>query len=145
MSMNLGQGKVFHSTSHFGGAAIEVGSHLSPMTRAIYSLREREDSPEPQLHEILEAVSKATFLPVVRIKSESRVEQLVHARFIYYRLCRLHTSRSLTAIGMACGGRDHSTVNNGFHRFKHFDSRERFHGLFLAAQAILAERLEAKG
>jgi chromosomal replication initiator protein len=119
-------------------------SHLSPITRAIYSLREREDWEEPYLHEILAVVSTATQLPVSRIKSSSRMTELVQARFLYYHLARNYTSRGLTAIGYACGGRDHTTVMNGLQRFGKSYCTPKFQEHFTLAQSILSEKFSMK-
>lgn len=70
----------------------------------------------PPLEAIMRAVSIATGVPLMDLKSERRFVPATRARAIFYVAARELTPKSLPAIGRACGGRDHSTILHGISR-----------------------------
>ena len=76
----------------------------------------------PQLSDILMAVAKVTKVPLSEILSPRRWLATVEARDLYYALAREMTLKSLPQIGRACGGRDHSTVENGLRKAGKLDA-----------------------
>lgn len=67
----------------------------------------------PPLDAIMRAVSIATGVPLMELKSERRFAPAARARAIYYFAARELTPKSLPAIGKSVGGRDHSTILHG--------------------------------
>jgi hypothetical protein len=67
----------------------------------------------PPLEAILRAVSIATGVPLMEMKSERRFVPATRARAIFYVAARELTPKSLPAIGKFCGGRDPSTILHG--------------------------------
>lgn len=72
----------------------------------------------PPLDAIMRAVSIATRVPLMEMKSERRFIPAARARAIYYFAARELTPKSLPAIGKSCGGRDHTTILHGIQKVK---------------------------
>ncbi len=77
-----------------------------------------ENRAYPPLDAIMRAVSIATKVPLLELKSERRFVPAARARAIYYFAARELTPKSLPAIGRSCGGRDHSTILHGIGKVK---------------------------
>lgn len=73
----------------------------------------KDETHEPKLHALATAVALRTGLDRVEMVSPRRAPRLVRGRMIYYWIAKDLTSKSLVAIGRACGGRDHATVIHG--------------------------------
>ena len=77
-----------------------------------------ESRAYPPLEAIMRAVSIATKVPLMELRSERRFVPAARARAIFYYCARELTPKSLPAIGKACGGRDHSTILHGIGKVK---------------------------
>lgn len=87
--------------------------------QAIATLTEIDPtSLEPSLRDILRAVSAVTGISMLDLISPRRERRYARARFIYYHLARVMTSKGTPSIGKHCGGRDHSTVLHGLRQVK---------------------------
>ena len=62
---------------------------------------------------IMSVVAEHLGVSVEDIKSKKRTKSIAQARQVSMYLCRMLTSKGLKEIGMAVGGKDHSTVVNG--------------------------------
>lgn len=92
-------------------------THGKPSEQAIATLTEiNPTSLEPSLHDILRAVSAVTGIALTDLTSPRRERRYVHARFVYFHLARILTSKSFPLIGYYCGRRDHTTVMHGAHQ-----------------------------
>ncbi|MGD9769826.1 MAG: helix-turn-helix domain-containing protein [Pseudolabrys sp.] len=108
----------------------------------------RTSFPAPSIAMIVEVVSAHTGISKVDLLSSRRFADLCEAREIVYFLARRLTTKSTPQIGRSIGGRDHTTVLNGYARAdEKFSSdpeyREVVLGLELTAQAAAASRLAA--
>ena len=84
------------------------------MTLVDCDLAEAEIPPaQPFMADVLLAVSRATGISVVELRSHRRYHNMARARTVFYYLCREICATSYPAIGRVCGDRDHSTVMNG--------------------------------
>lgn len=79
------------------------------MTLAPVDIEERK----VRCADILRAVSQATSIGIIELRSHSRFRHLAEARMVYYLLARRYSGCSLPQIGKHCGHRDHSTVLHG--------------------------------
>lgn len=80
------------------------------------AIRSLEDKSLPKLAEIHQAISLVLPVSVEELIGPSRKGRIIVARLIYYRLAHELSGHTLGVIGQHCGGRDHSTVNNGLGR-----------------------------
>jgi chromosomal replication initiator protein len=77
---------------------------------------------QPQLREIIAAVSRHFRLPQKQLKSQSRRQSIVTARAVAIYLARSLAGVSYEQIGRALGGRDHTTIIHNYRKIE----RERF-------------------
>lgn len=69
-------------------------------------------------HEIFEAVKRACRVTLDDLVCERRDKTRVRSRFLAAYFLRVCTTLSMSQIGWALGGRDHSTICNGIERIK---------------------------
>jgi chromosomal replication initiator protein len=94
---------------------------VAPLPRAfaaICSLADLPPKPDPTLAAILHKVCEICHVPYVDVRSPRRAVAAVHARHIFYWLARKHTSKSFPQIGIAIGGKDHSSIIHGIHKVR---------------------------
>ena len=84
----------------------------------------------PTLTEILNEVSRRTFVSVERIKGRERHRHIVTARQIYFYYARKHTTHSLAEIGSLVN-KDHATTLHGIKVIENVkEAREYYQELF---------------
>lgn len=77
------------------------------------SVRQDALSKPPRLQTLLQAVALRTKVGLRDLKSPCRRQKTARARLIFYALARELRDVSYYEIGLAVGGRDHSTVIQG--------------------------------
>lgn len=84
----------------------------------LYRLVEHaEVSPAPTMADVAREVCREKGIALRDLKGASKERDLVAARWEAMFKMRLHTGRSMAAIGRFLGGRDHSTVSNGIQKY----------------------------
>lgn len=102
------------------------------------------DAPEqePGMHDILRAVEEATGITVKRLKSPQRGRAIAHARFLAYWAGR-KSRHTMGAIGLAIGGRDHSTIMHGISVVDRMPEKQAVAAaVYVAAKRIRKRRYE---
>ena len=93
---------------------------LAEINQAIAVLKERRLSVfgegSYRLLELLTMVSIASGFPLMELRSDRRPNKVAQARFTFSWIARRFTTHSTPQIGMALGGRDHTTVLHGSQR-----------------------------
>jgi chromosomal replication initiation ATPase DnaA len=103
--------------------------------RQILTLPKRPERQTFTLAHILNAVSEAAWIDTADIIGPWREKNLMQARMAAYYLCRTYSKSSFPRIGQFMGGRDHSTVLNGY--YKVLNNPADFAEIVHAAEAIL--------
>ena len=75
-------------------------------------------SSRPPLNVILEACAFHSGYAFRHIMGPDRHRIYIRVRFVYYYIARTMGKRSFPQIGKFLGGRDHTTVMNGYNRVK---------------------------
>lgn len=95
---------------------------------------------ERRLEVVFEAVCEVTKQPLERIKSETKTNELVYARYFAYKLIKDHLRYTVVAIGKIFN-RDHSTVVTGLQTFDDlYRFNPEFKGHFDKCEALFLER-----
>jgi chromosomal replication initiator protein len=79
---------------------------------------------QPQLREIVAAVSRHFRLPQKQLKSQSRRQSIVTARAIAIFLAREVAGATYEQIGRALGGRDHTTIIHNYRKIERERSQD---------------------
>lgn len=85
---------------------------------------ERDDGAEITLRQVKQVVAKRYNIAIEAMKSEARNQFVTFPRHIGYTLARRLTNKSLPAIGMAFGRRDHTTVLHGVRKIEERASKD---------------------
>lgn len=72
--------------------------------------------PKPDIQNIIDIISKHYGVSTEELRSKKRIRKIAHPRQIGFYLARQLTDASFPQIGIAFGGKDHSTVMHGVKR-----------------------------
>lgn len=121
-SESLGQPMSEQAAAHL---ASSVDGNVNDLFGAIFEQcatvdgqQNRRFVRQPQLREIIAAVSHHFGLPQKQLKSESRRQSIVAARAVAIFLARELAGASYEQIGRALGGRDHTTIIHNYRKIE---------------------------
>lgn len=97
---------------------------------------------EKRLEIVFEAVCEVTNHPLDRIKSETKTNELVYARYFAYKLIKEHLKYTVVAIGKIFN-RDHSTIVVGLQTFEDLCSVDpSLKAQFVECETLFLERTQ---
>jgi chromosomal replication initiator protein len=112
-----------HLASSVDGTVNDLFGAIFEQCATVDGEQNRRFVRQPQLREIIAAVSRHFRLPQKQLKSQSRRQSIVAARAVAIYLARELSGASYEQIGRALGGRDHTTIIHNYRKIE----RERSH------------------
>jgi chromosomal replication initiator protein len=112
-----------HLASRVNGTVNDLFGAIFEQCATVDSEQTLRLAHNPQLRDIIAAVSRHFGLPQKQLKSQSRRKSIVAARAVAIYLARELAGASYEQIGRALGGRDHTTIIHNYRKIE----RERSH------------------